>query len=100
MNFHSSSKVIAPNCCGGPYSAFETREEFPRMIAGELTSYDYVANLTAELRGGTRKQFQNVSGDVTAVASDVSAVAMTAALSAVTSRVGRGGSRYSRSPST
>ena len=60
------------------------------MIAGELTSYNYVANLTAELRGGARQQFQNVSGAVTAVPSAASAVATTAALSAVTSRLGQG----------
>ncbi len=60
------------------------------MIVGELTSYSYAANVTAELRDGIRTQFQNVSGDITAVPSAASAVATTAAFSAVTSRLGQG----------
>ncbi len=62
------------------------------MIAGELSSYSYAADVTAELRDGIRKQFQNLSGDITAVPSAASAVATTAAFSVVTTRLAQYGS--------
>ena len=60
------------------------------MNPGELTRYDYVASLTAELRCGGSRQFQNISGGITAVPSAASAMATAAAFSAVTSRLGGG----------
>ena len=60
------------------------------MGVGELTGYDYVASLTAQLPGCTWRQFQEVSGSVTSNASSVSAVATAAASALVASRMGSG----------
>ena len=58
------------------------------MGVGELTGYDYVASLTAQLPGSTWRQFQDVSGSVTANAASVSAVATAAASMQVAARMG------------